>query len=74
MAYRSSRHRIRPIAAPGPWGRHHDWPAVRDYPSWPGGSLPPPTGRIYDRTRSDGKAVSDRSLDIREESIYGLLG
>jgi hypothetical protein len=35
--------------------------------------VPPPTGRIYDRTRSDGKSVSDRSLDIREESIYGLL-
>ena len=35
--------------------------------------MPPHTGRIYDRTRSVGNTVSDRSLDIREESIYGLL-
>ena len=35
--------------------------------------MPPQTGRIYDRTRSDGNSVSDPSLDIREESIYGLL-
>ena len=53
---------------------HHDLPAVRECPSWPGGSTPPQTGRIYDRTRSDENTVSDRSLDIREESIYALLG
>jgi hypothetical protein len=47
---------------------------VRECPFWPGGSVPPPTGRIYDRIRSDGNTVSDQSLDIREESIYGLLG
>jgi hypothetical protein len=27
--------------------------------------VPPQTGRIYDRTRSEGNPVSDRSLDIR---------
>jgi sugar lactone lactonase YvrE len=36
--------------------------------------VPPSTGRIYDRTRSVGNALSDGTLDIREESIYGLLG
>ena len=47
---------------------------MRECPSWPGGSAPPQTGRIYDRTRSDWEYCYDRSLDIREESIYGLLG
>jgi hypothetical protein len=31
------------------------------------------TGRIYDRTDPMGIIVRDTSLDIREESIYGLL-
>jgi hypothetical protein len=35
--------------------------------------MSPQTGRIYDRTRFGGNPVSGISLDIREESIYGLL-
>ena len=52
--------------------RRHDWPAVRDYPCWPGGHPPPHTGRIYDRNRLEGQTVRT-SLALREESIYGLL-
>ena len=36
--------------------------------------MPPHTGRIYDCTDPMGIIVRDTSLDIREESIYGLLG
>ena len=36
--------------------------------------MPPHTGRIYDRTDPMGIIIRDTSLDIREESIYGLLG
>ena len=35
--------------------------------------MPPHTGRIYDCTDPMGIIVRDTSLDIREESIYGLL-
>ena len=61
-------------SSPGARRRHHDWPAVRDYPCWPGGKGPPRTGRIYDRNRREGPTVTTHSLDHREESIYGLLG
>src|SRR5437773_2367893 len=50
----------------------YDWPAVRERPSWPAGSAPPQTDRIYEGARTDGNSVSDRSLDIRKESIYAL--
>ena len=36
--------------------------------------MPPHTGRIYDRTDPMGIIVRDTALDIREESIYRLLG
>lgn len=35
--------------------------------------MPPRTGRIYDRSRLEGDIVRNRSLENREESIYGLL-
>jgi hypothetical protein len=38
------------------------------------GETPPHTGRIYDRTRFGGSLVRGISLDIRDESIYGLIG
>jgi hypothetical protein len=50
----------------------HDWPAVRDYPYWPGGRWPPHTGRMYDWNRLEGP-VTNHSLENREESIYRLL-
>ena len=35
--------------------------------------MPPITGRIYDRNRLDGPTGTNRSLENRQESIYGLL-
>jgi hypothetical protein len=74
MAHRSSRHRTRPIAALALEAGTTIGPRCANVHLGPEDQIPPQTGRIYDRTRSVGNSVSNISLDIREESIYGLLG
>ena len=74
MALRSDRHRSRPIAALALDAGTTIGPRCATIHVGQEADAPPRTGRIYDRSRLEGHRVTNRPLDNREESIYGLLG